>query len=197
MLNQLLVKKILTNPLNYEWELQGFGMLRLYLDKEIRLQVWSKKYQTKNVSIIHTHPWNFKSTIICGQMTNILYSEKEFPQYKENNFYKSRILTGKNAKQFNTKEVCLIESKRTSYKPNECYYHDKTEPHKTEFIDGTVTIIERSNRSKENHAYSYWEIEHGENGWVSAAPRLATKQEILDICSEALILLGNTNEKKT
>lgn len=188
ILDRLLVKKILENPLNYKWELQGFGMLRIYLDKETRLQVWSNKHQTKDVSIIHNHPWSFNSNIICGQMTNILYTEYELTE--NNNFYKSRILTGENAHQFNTKETTLIESHRQTYSPNTHYFHHKDIPHRTEFIDGTVTIIRREDRNEDSHADSYWELEKGKDNWVSAAPRLATEEEILDICEMALKLIN-------
>lgn len=38
------VNDVLENPFNYIWELQGFGMLRTYIDKNTRLQIWLKEF---------------------------------------------------------------------------------------------------------------------------------------------------------
>ncbi len=60
-------------PEAFEWSLQGFGMLRLYLSKEVRLHVWDDRYAVKNVTTIHTHPWHFRSTVLFGELTDVLY----------------------------------------------------------------------------------------------------------------------------
>ena len=58
-----IVKQVMENPFNYEWELQGFGMLRTYIDKDTRLQIWLKDFIVPGVTDIHTHPWDFESFI--------------------------------------------------------------------------------------------------------------------------------------
>ena len=74
--NTTFVQEIIRNPLIYPgWSLQGFGMLRLYLTKEIRLHVWDTAYQVPNVSLLHDHPWDFTSVVIAGCMENRLYSQ--------------------------------------------------------------------------------------------------------------------------
>ena len=106
-----IVKKILNNPLDYEWELQGFGMLRTYIDKDTRMQIWL------------------------------------------NSFLKG-----------------------------ETYDHSKDVPHRIDFIDGTITILTKRNKEKQSFAYSY--VKSGRE-WVSAAPRPATKKEILTFIDAA------------
>ena len=49
-----IVEKILNNPLDYEWELQGFGMLRTYIDKDTRMQIWLNSFIIQDVTDIHT-----------------------------------------------------------------------------------------------------------------------------------------------
>lgn len=74
---KLLVKSILENPTpqTRNWSLQGFGFLRSYLSSELRLHVWDSRYRVKNVSGIHTHPWDFDSYIVAGELHQFRYKE--------------------------------------------------------------------------------------------------------------------------
>ncbi len=188
---QLLVKKILEKADLYEWSLQGFGMLRMYLEPEIRLHIWDSRYQIENVSIIHTHPWHFTSTVIAGCVRNVEYEDNEnlwnFEFSNPHELYTQLILTGENAHGVQPIETCrlAVKSERVFY-PGQSYRQFMTIPHQTFFEDGTVTVIERSDRTEQNHAYTYWDRSLGKNGWVSAAPRKATKDEIIDITQNAL-----------
>src|SRR6266705_1769973 len=69
------VEDILVHCDDYQWSLQGLGMLRLYLDDTHRMHIWDDRYQVYNVSQMHTHPWNFTSTVIVGVVRNIRYVE--------------------------------------------------------------------------------------------------------------------------
>src|SRR5438128_2625892 len=80
-MNKLLVKAILEEAGSYKWQLQGLGMLRLYLSKATRLHVWHGGFATPGASTIHTHPWDFTSTVIAGSLENILYKEGSGEKY--------------------------------------------------------------------------------------------------------------------
>lgn len=186
MVNKLLVKKILENATDYRWSLQGFGMLRLYLADEVRLHVWDKRYQIEDVSIIHTHPWNFRSTVIAGAINNIQYREGIDHALA---LWRELIVTGEQATAVTQggPELVHLENMTTVYYvEGDSYYQPMHVPHKTLYEDGSVTVIERDGRLPNNHAYSYWPQLRGPNGWVSAAPRTATLEEVLDICGNAL-----------
>ncbi len=189
MLKKVLVKKILENAINYEWSIQGFGMLRLYLEDEIRLHIWDTRYKIKDVSIIHTHPWNFHSYVIAGILFNQDWKEVSLDDPFHFGFWRQEIITGEQATatpQNKTILVGAIIDKIKYYGEGDTYYQDMTIPHQTCYEDGTVTIIERDSRLDNNFAYSYWNEEFGPNGWVSAAPRKATEAEILDIVENSL-----------
>lgn len=72
------IKDVLTHPHNFDWTVQGFGMMRAYIpgpvyDKQFRLNIWDSTLAVPNVSVIHDHPWAFKSWIINGRFTNVRY----------------------------------------------------------------------------------------------------------------------------
>ena len=173
-------KQILDNPFDYVWEIQGFGMLRTYIDKNTRLQIWLNKYIVPNVTDIHTHPWDFESYIYQGEITNNCYLEL-FPIipsiHKGYEYDRCLILTGENAYVKEKTKVSLIDAIAVSYTQGDKYKHDMTIPHRIDFIDGTVTILTKKNIQPDSLAYSYV-VDGGE--WVSAAPRLATKEEVND-----------------
>jgi hypothetical protein len=50
MITKALVKNILEKATSYKWSLQGFGMLRLYLSKDVRMHVWHPDFAVKKVS---------------------------------------------------------------------------------------------------------------------------------------------------
>jgi hypothetical protein len=45
-----LVKRILTNAHNFEWSIQGFGMLRLYLENSSH-EIWSRSIASRTSAI--------------------------------------------------------------------------------------------------------------------------------------------------
>lgn len=72
------VKSILQeSPWNRDWTVQGFGMLRCYLDsdKRFRLNIWDDRLAVPHVSVIHDHPWSFDSWIINGIFHNQRFEE--------------------------------------------------------------------------------------------------------------------------
>ncbi len=75
-LDQALVRTILEHAADYPWRLQGVGLLALRLDdrREHRLHVWDPEGCDGDPPI-HDHPYDFSSTVIVGELTNIRYVE--------------------------------------------------------------------------------------------------------------------------
>ena len=204
---------ILKNPFNYEWEVQGLGMLRTYLNKDTRFQIWNKDLIVDGVTDIHTHPWDFISVILQGKITNHIY--KEYPEQvnKSKKYFRCLINTGEDAYVKEKNEVYLLKCDKKTYTSGNFYIHKKHVPHKITFKDGTVTVLNKFNKNEEcekyikytdNHitvlgqeksseAYTY--VKYG-NEWISAMPRPAKDYEIYDTIKKALECYNNEKSKK-
>lgn len=182
-----MVKHALEMPQQHVWTLQGFGMLRTYLGPELRVHVWDSRYAVENVSLIHTHPWDFESLIVAGRLKNTRYSENEWlPWYLTNphRFNVQTIACGTGGGLVgHSKEVYLYESSEEIYESGSTYRQIAEEIHKSSPEDGTVTAVLRAFREDTEHARVFWPV-GGE--WVSAEPRRATPAEIRNITAQAL-----------
>lgn len=188
-----IVKQVMENPFNYEWELQGFGMLRTYIDKNTRLQIWLKDFIVPDVTDIHTHPWDFQSFIYQGQITNFIFKEYALEDQVSGEWFQSDrclILTGVTAFVKEKTPIILKPLDKVGYSRGDIYFHGKDVPHRIDFIDGTITILTKSNIHEDSLAYSY--VQNG-GEWVSAAPRLATKEEIIPFIDAASKLNKETH----
>lgn len=181
------IKQILEKAQHYEWSLQGFGMLRLYLTKETRLHVWSDTFAVPNVSDIHDHPWHFKSTVIAGSIRNtrflpIIANDVSLPPSQR--YLTRRILCGNGGCVMGeVSEVGLWTPGEEVYGEGFSYSQSASEIHRSEPADGTVTIITRTFLDDPDHANVFWR--QGEE-WVSAEPRPATPEEVKAITGNAL-----------
>ena len=179
-----LVLHMLENPMGLEWTLQGFGMLRTYLRPETRLHVWSPMYRVDGVSDIHTHPWDFVSTVICGEVTNHRYQGTPGHEYVE-----QRIRCGAGgglaatpSSNASPDHLGLRESVVERYSAGESYAQTADEIHRSVTTQGTVTLCRRTFGSDPDHASVFW---HRDSTWGSAEPRAATQDEIAEICKAA------------
>jgi hypothetical protein len=185
MMAKALVKKILEKAEFYEWSLQGFGMLRLHMDYGVRLNVWDSRYRVPNVSLMHSHPWNFVSYIVAGELQNIRWvlanhvSTTEFDTPFEHAIIKPG--PGGGLRE-NKGLVVLLQQNGEVYKAGESYCQKFDEIHVSDPLDGTVTVNERE-RVGEDLAYVYWPKG---TEWVSAEPRPAKLHEVRDITENAL-----------
>ena len=75
-LHQAWVRGLLERPEDHPWTMQDIGLLGLRLDdrREYRLHVWDPS-SCVGEPPIHDHPFDFTSTIIAGEMTNIRFDE--------------------------------------------------------------------------------------------------------------------------
>lgn len=180
---------VLAHPERYEWSLQGFGMLRTYVSRELRLHVWDERFRVKDVSDIHDHPWDFESLVLSGKVTNIPY---HVMRRRDGAFtpdhHEGRIICGpsteiKIASRIEP-DVYLGPGDVRTYRPGDVYGQKADEVHRSECERGTVTLVARSWTGKDpERALVYWPIG---TQWTSAHPRPATREESAEICAYAL-----------
>lgn len=192
---QLAVSTILQNAIAYEWSVQGFGILRLYLGRLGRLHVWDSRLTYPKVSVVHNHSWDLRSTVVWGELTNIRYYQppppipdvdldeggatphgEMWPPVVFGPYYRARLLTGFNSRMVSEpKTVFLTPHTPEKYGPGDVYVQKGEEIHETRFEDGTVTLMER-NLDDHGEADVFWR--YGDE-WGTATPRKATTGEIL------------------
>jgi len=192
-----LVKKILESPLKFSWSAQGLGMLRLYLDEaqRYRLHIWDSSLRIPNVSPLHDHPWDLTSLIVAGQMRQHRYlitHEGGMPFWDLNSgsaypMEKLNMVSIKCGEGACVKSVPIkVDAYQTPvefYFPSQSYSQRKNEVHESLAVDGTVTIVDRTFIGDRETAHVFW---RGNGGWVDAAPRKATEQEIRRVTARAL-----------
>ncbi len=171
------VHGVLVHPGRYQWTVQGFGMLRTYLDadRKIRLNVWDKRIQKPNVSLVHDHPWDFTSHIISGEIINLRYVES--PEFEKGwPFSYATIKCGPGGGMVNCQgDIDLVPGQFERYRAGESYSQKANEIHETDFWSGTVTLNDRTFHPDTEHARVFWR--RGQQ-WVDAEPRVATMHEI-------------------
>jgi len=177
---RLAIKAILDKAEHYEWSLQGFGMLRLYLSREVRLHVWSPRHAVENVSVIHDHPWDFESLVICGRIRDVLYEDEHGPP----THHEHRILCGVGGHPVGDRmDARLLTRLDTTYFTGQSYRRTAEQLHETSASEGAVTLVTRSFRSDPDHARVLFPFG---TEWVSAEPRPATRDEVGAITVAAL-----------
>lgn len=158
-----------------QWTMQGFGMIRTYLDvnQRWRLNIWNPDLAVPGVSTIHDHPWHFTSYILSGQITNIRYL-KEATGFSHQYI---RIRTGEDGGLTEAGGACMLRCLPDwNYRPGESYRQVADAIHETRYSPGTVTLNDRSKAvNKDYSARVFWP--KGED-WVDAKPRRATWAEI-------------------
>jgi hypothetical protein len=197
-------RHILEHAQDFEWSLQGFGMLRFYLTQELRLHVWDSRYRVENVSGIHTHPWHFDSTVLCGRVEQYRYicdpgydylriGPHGTPDSKSKNFDQYLIKAGMGGHLDSEPSPVTLTpgwdyldgSRLEVIEAGQMYSQHSDEIHLSLPEDGTVTIVQRklADRGSPDHAFVF--VPAGEE-WVSAEPRMATPDEVKNITRHAL-----------
>jgi hypothetical protein len=182
-------ESILKDPFfeDRKWSLQGFGMLRMYLPGDMRLNILDSRYQYKpKPSMIHDHPWDFTSWVVCGELYNHRYAVG--PAYTEKlwNYYQRTVRPGVDPQHLGQdKIVSLCSSGSEIVRAGNSYFQEFDEVHETEFKDGTITVNSRQRGNRPDTARVFYRV--GEE-WISAEPRSATQEEVKDICDNALKL---------
>jgi hypothetical protein len=177
-----LVKTLLEHADALDWTTQGLGMLRTYLEPELRLHVWDRDLRAEDVSELHTHPWDFRSLVVAGQVENRRYVEIDGG---EPNFNKQEIFCGQGGGLVDgdPTPVKISALPTEIFLPGDVYTQKAEEIHRSTPRSGTVTIVERHFKEDADHAFVFWPL--GER-WVTAEPRPATDQEIANVVGHAL-----------
>lgn len=191
------VRRILNRPEEYSWTVQGFGMIRTYLDnaKRWRLNIWDDRLMVPNVSLIHDHPWDFDSLIISGELHNRRYDARFGGiGYRPTHNY-CNILTGEGGGMVDqiSKDALLVQRQPEVYYCGESYNQQRDEIHETYATRGTVTLNDRTPATKAHTARVFWPL--GQK-WVDAEPREATSFEILSATAVALRWLPKDEMEK-
>ncbi len=191
---QPIVRGILEDSGRYEWSLQGFGMLRAYVSKELRLHVWNSSFTTPNVSTIHDHPWHMESVVIVGRIVNTRYdvhwASDVTARRPRVQHVRSKIVCGVSGPldpdevRMRGENVWLDAGHPETYGPGDTYHQNASEVHSTSFDDGTVTLVRREFLPDTEHANVFF---RPDDGWVSARPRPASADEVTAFVSRALL----------
>lgn len=169
------VHAILLDWRSHEWQVQGFGMLRTYLDgpNEPRLQVWDQRLACWGNNAIHDHPWGFTSTTYAGLLYNQRFGITTYMEHKEQemraagytNGHTTDIIPGIRGGQLSERPVrpCSIKPQPVEvYSLGDSYSQTHREMHLTRYAQGTVTLIERFGREDEDIARVAWYGEAGD-----------------------------------
>lgn len=177
---------ILTNPLAFPWTVQGFGMVRTYLDpdKTWRLNVWDDRLRyVAEVSDIHDPPWSFRSWVLAGEISNQRFHHYA-PGILEPTHNMVEIKTGEEGGRVGPVSVeALHFYPRELYVAGQDYHQNLSEVHRTVATRGCVTLNERSRPTVAYTARVFFPLN---TEWVDAQPRKATEEEVYQATSAAV-----------
>ncbi len=169
---------------------QGFGFMRLRVSPDVRLHVWDARLRIAGVSDVHDHAqWAFNSIILSGSVVNIRFNVLD-PSCMEPN---AKLFTERTIKcgigggitEVPTRTVRLQEQRLELHTAGQQYKQEPEEVHRTNPVDGTVSIITQFRRDTDTARVFY---PHGTE-WVDAIPRAATLDEINDVGGLALKMM--------
>lgn len=128
----------------------GLGFIQIKLTDNIRIHFYSNKVTlTPSDEEVHNHRYNFKSTVLKGNLVNKIYSvSKE----KNGNFILENESCNPNVDKKNHNKSLVSKPKlitQFSTSKGESYYIDKDTYHQVKALDGTVTLLEREPIEKE------------------------------------------------
>lgn len=188
-----IVHQILEQPFAHDWTLQCFGMLRTYFGDEVRLQLWDHDFQIPGSNSIHDHPWDFYSMIVSGELCNQRFVR--VPEEKSSivvpmsagdpaDYNQWLIEPGTEGKVLgHGVPVKLVPLESEYYTTGEMYDQTATELHRTDYVDGTVTLIQRERVQANDQAFSI--MEAGQP-WNIVQVRKAEPDEVRAFCKKAL-----------
>ena len=187
MSEETILQTIQLLPLS-EWTVSGLGFMRAKLDETRRLHIWDSMLKLPGVTPVHTHPWDFVSTVHSGLLINQMYLE--CPEPTECAFgVPWRSVTIRCGADGMMKDA-PIPTKLHAIAPivrvaGEKYRQEKAQIHSTYADDGTVTVIDRTFYEDRETARVFM---RGETEWVDARVRPATFTEHAIVTQRALAL---------
>lgn len=181
---------VLDQHKDFAWTVQGFGMIRTYLDpeKEWRLNVWDNRLKIRGVSEIHDHPWDFESWVLAGEIANTRFDDwgavgEACGPPSALPFQHIKIVTGEGGGPVGMVDQHYLTAHRPEiYLVGQGYKQLKDEIHVTKAVPGTVTLNRRTPATAAHTANIFWP----RGPWINAEPRQATKAEQYSAIEQAL-----------
>jgi hypothetical protein len=179
-LHQAWVRGILEHPEDHAWTMQDIGLLGLRLDdrREYRLHVWDPS-SCVGEPPIHDHPFDFTSTIIAGEMTNIRFDEDQSGVEHRRERYSPSDEGARRA------DTVRLSRTATTFAAGDQYSQLAHQLHESRQLPGTVTIIRRTFSTVPELTV----CRRGEAAWVSGHSRPAAPEEVRRITATAWDLL--------
>lgn len=176
----------LEDPLRWPWQAHGIGMLRTYLDNDrrVRLNLWHSSLINPGISTMHTHPWEFRSFVMLGRLTNYRWERREPDTPNARPFIEDKITCGPgfDGLKGEAQTVWLRQGMAEYHSAGMSYSQKPDEIHTTEFIDGSATVIVRGPPSESHEASVFWPL--GDQ-WGDAT-RPVTEADIWTVVSAAV-----------
>ena len=184
--------EMLTQPLEYEWSVQGLGFMRTYPlsngayhNVTQRVHIWHSSLAVLGATKLHDHPWDFVSEVVFGAVTQTRATPVADESSLDGHPYmRQRILCGEGGGiAGDPEEVRLCSGPIESYYAGQEYSQEAHEIHNSFPANNTVTVLTRTYKEERDHANVFYS--KGAK-FVSAAPRPASRAEILYITREVL-----------
>lgn len=176
-LTKAMVLTILRHAEDYPWRMQEIGLMGLRLDdqRQYRLHVWDPTSQAADAPI-HDHPYDFRSQIVVGELTNIRYEDE--PGGDE--YVRFRYRPGHEDERLS--DTVRLSARPTIFTEGDEYRQVHHELHASRQQAGTVTVVQCSWVER-----SELTVCHRDAGsWRSARARDARRDEIKTVTAKAL-----------
>jgi hypothetical protein len=118
----------------------GLGFVQLILDEKIRLHFYNVNIKNTNDEI-HNHRYNFKSTVLKGNLV-----QQKYQLIDGNTHYLKNETCGKNINLVNTNlvDVSILNLESKIFNENDTYSIFFNEFHDVSYKENTITLLERS-----------------------------------------------------
>jgi len=176
-LDRALVLTILRHAEDFPWRTQDIGLMSLRLDdrREYRLHVWDPSRCVEEPPV-HDHPYDFTSTVVAGELTNVRYEEDT----AGDTYVRFRYSPG--AEDERRSDAVRLSSTATTLAEGGRYRQLAHELHASRQRPGTVTVL----RCRWVEAPELTVCVRDPAPWPSAQGRDATPEEIRGFAANAL-----------
>lgn len=175
-----LARAILEHAQAYRWQVQGLGMMKLYLPGDTRLHVWDSTLLSPGASRVHDHlQWGLTSHVLSGELRNTRF----LVTGGEPNYCWATFKAGVDGHMLERPKACRLEAREPEvYRPGDSYSQEPEEIHLTEARDGTVTLMQKRPAGTDN-ARIFWPLA---TEWGSALPSEAPSLLVRYVAEKAL-----------
>lgn len=180
-MNKNHVRKILEQPHERLWTVQGFGKMSTNVTDNARLHIWDRLLLNPRVPAVHSHSWDFHSVVLVGCVRNLRMCEAACDDDPWN-----KVLVASSGGVISEPTLTWLKEDPTEiYREGAEYSQKGAEIHWSCPDDGSVTLVEWEFGLPPQHMKVFW---RGRAGWMDAKPRQATLDEILTVAQRSLDL---------